>query len=69
MKQENLDKMIKYLSKTHTDVLLVDSFRFSNEDMDEIILRLGRKLSFLKAIRGPLDPFKNRSVHKFEKEE
>lgn len=56
MKPENLAKMLAYISKPHTDYPMVDAMGLANEDFDEMILRLGRKLSYLKAIRGPVEP-------------
>jgi hypothetical protein len=61
MKTTNLEKLIKFVSATHTDLLLVKGMDLENEDLDEMILRLGRKLSFLKAIRGPVEPESSRS--------
>lgn len=62
MKTTNLEKLIKYVSATHTDLLLLKAMDLDNDDMDEMILRLGRKLSFMKAIRGPVETESARST-------
>ena len=65
MKPENQEKMIKYISKPHTDVKMVNDMHLTNDDLDEMILRLGRKCSFLKAIRGPIEPLNVKSQPKW----
>lgn len=55
MKPDNIDKMIQYIATPVTELKAFKELRFNNADLDELIDRLGRKLSFLKAVRGHVD--------------
>ncbi len=54
MKLKNVEKMLNYISSTKTTPELLASLELNAEDLDELINHIGRKLSFMKVIRGSM---------------
>jgi hypothetical protein len=52
MKLRNVEKMNSYLNHPMTSEEVVKELEVDHEDLDELIEHVGRKLSFLKVIRG-----------------